>query len=280
MRERVGGLPALVQRAHQQAPQPLVVRIGPDMVLKLFGHRGRAAEFHQHLRALHQKPQPQIGHPGPMLGDERTGQSAERRTGTPEGERLVEGRDRRRQIPLGPAGPSARRHPLGHHDVEAVGTQRERVPRTGTADRIALPIQGSAQTGHVRVQIPRRRRGRRLAPHVIDQVIARNNVAPTQRQDREDRPLLRRTEHEFPLADERTQRPEGLHPGAPVLHASSTSCHSAVGFLSRRTRRGSTGTSTYTRHARGDRGPWGPEQSRGTGPAQAARFRRRRLPAT
>ena len=76
-------------------------------------------------------------------------------------------------------------------DVELVGADPESVATVCRRDRVAaVPGQHLAQLGDVDVDRLSGRGRRRLAPELVDQALARDELVRMQEQDRQDEPLL------------------------------------------------------------------------------------------
>ena len=112
------------------------------------------------------------------------------RGATPQGERLLEGRERRNGLGLQLA-PAARRKGLEPERVDPVGVDPEEVPRR-------LSLEGSAAVGLVEeppqvrdVPLQGLRGGarRRLAPQGVHQGVGRDDLAAAEQQDSEERAL-------------------------------------------------------------------------------------------
>ena len=91
-----------------------------------------------------------------------------------------------------------REQPLEAPDVDLLATDAQLVAAPVRDDRVALThrVDRLAQMRHVQLDQLARRRGRRFAPQSVDQLVGRHRRAGVQREQREQRALLRATERD------------------------------------------------------------------------------------
>ncbi len=197
--ERIGLPTAPVQRDHQQLPQPLPQRIALR----------RHAKIRRDLRVAtsgQQRPKPLLDHRRPYLVQPcrrachpPLARKVREDRATPQRERLVKDRHRRRRITPGEPVPLSC-ETLEHHRVDIVAPGAQHVPgRLADKDRRrrtrqAFRLESTSQIRHIHVQRPRRPSRRLIPPHVVNQTLSRHHPIDLQQQQRQHRSLTRLTE--------------------------------------------------------------------------------------
>ena len=129
------------------------------------------------------------------------------RIAAPERERLIEER-----VGLcGPAGrvrtPTLREQALEPAHVDPLRLDLERIPARARHEQLGRPEQFS-QPRDLMVEAVARGSGRPLAPELVDQPVARNNLVGVEEEDREEGALLRTADRDHPLVLPDLERPE------------------------------------------------------------------------
>src|SRR5436190_1337086 len=103
---------------------------------------------------------------------------------------------------------------LRARDIEPVGVDPDAVAAVRGRDRVeTVPAERLAQLGDVDVDRFFGRGRRRLAPELVDQALARDELVRMQEQDRQDEPLLQPSQRDRLALVDHLERPED-----PVLH--------------------------------------------------------------
>ena len=208
--ERLGLAPRAVQRAHVLAAQALAQRVLGDQRLEL-GHDVAAPERQVGLDAIRDRLQAQLLEPlGRRLceRDEREvgqGRPAPQRQGGAERLRRPGGRAR-----------GKRRVALVDVALEAVEVARVGLDLQHVAGRAGDEHAGHehlAQGGHVDLDELGRGGRRPLAPQLVHDPVARDDLVRAQQQQRQQRALLGRAEQDGHTVDRRLERPQ-----QPKLH--------------------------------------------------------------
>ena len=185
-----------------------------DQQLQLAEHVLVAPEREVTIDPFHQCCQPQLVELGDLVTAVGFEQEAGQGRAAPEVERLAQKLDSHFELARRCALAGGGKELLQARDIEPLGIDLEAVAPVRGRDRVVtVANQRLAQLGDVDVDgLPRRWR-RRLAPELVDQPLACDELVRVQEQDRQDEPLLQPAQRNRLALVDHLQRPED-----PVLH--------------------------------------------------------------
>ena len=163
---------------------------------------------------VHQRRQPQLVELCHLVTPVRLEQQPGEGRAAPERERFAQELGSRFELARSCALAGGRKELPHARDVELVGADPEPVATVCRRDRVAtVPGQHLPQLGDVDVDRLSGRGRRRLAPELVDQALARDELVRMQEQDRQDEPLLQPAQRDRLALVDHLERPED-----PVLH--------------------------------------------------------------
>ena len=196
-------LPAApVEREHELAAEPFPQRMLTYQPSKLRRRRGVLAKREHDLDALLNRCQPLLDKPYPADLDPGAGNPSQRGR-LPQQQRRVEGRRRASQVACRTQCTRCVQMPAEYLGVKLAGFQPQQVPRpAGQQDAPGGPVgpirlQRDAQPRHVDMEGVHRAQRRIIAPHPVDELVARDRPVRAQRQQPKHRPPPWRAQIQF-----------------------------------------------------------------------------------
>ena len=208
----IGLAPRSVEREHELASQPLLIRVRVDQRLQLGDELMRAAECELCVDAVHDGVQAQLLEPPDLRLREVELREVGQRRSAPERKRVPELFCGARRVAAVESLVRSEPQPLEAAQVELVGFDVEPVARRLGDERIPVRAVAVAEGApQPRDRLLERVRGSArclLAEEVVDQPVARDDLARVEQEDREQSALTKADERDDPAPTAHLERSE------------------------------------------------------------------------